>query len=77
MKLVMALLRWSNFKTKYSLFNKFGRQDFHLAKRYYDQAADFDFEAKLPRNVAVFSLQVSWQSISLPLACSDILQLGP
>ena len=32
-------------------------QDFHLAKRFYDQAAEFDMEAKLPRSVALALLQ--------------------
>jgi hypothetical protein len=33
-------------------------QDFHLAKRYYDQVAEFDREAKLPSFLAVSFLQV-------------------
>lgn len=32
-------------------------QDFHLAKRYFDQAADFDPNARLPRNVALTLMQ--------------------
>lgn len=33
-------------------------QDFHLAKRYYDQAADFDSKARIPRNIALRILEV-------------------
>jgi TPR repeat protein len=33
------------------------KQDFHLAKRFYDKAAEFDTEAKLPRNLALFVLK--------------------
>lgn len=33
-------------------------QDFHLAKRYYDQVAEFDKEAQLPSFLAVSFLQV-------------------
>jgi SEL1 protein len=32
------------------------RQDFHLAKRYYDQAAELDARARLPRDVALWLL---------------------
>ena len=32
------------------------QQDFHLAKRFYDQAAEADSDAKLPRAVALFLL---------------------
>lgn len=31
-------------------------QDFHLAKRFYDQAAEFDSGAKLPRRIALMLL---------------------
>lgn len=31
-------------------------QDFHLAKRFFDQAADFDPDARLPRSFALFLL---------------------
>jgi hypothetical protein len=31
-------------------------QDFHLAKRFYDQAAEFDSDAKLPRSIALLLL---------------------
>jgi len=34
------------------------QQDFHLAKRFYDMAADIDPEAVLPRLVALTMLQV-------------------
>jgi TPR repeat protein len=34
------------------------KQDFHLAKRFYDQAAEFSSEAKLPRTVALFVMQM-------------------
>ena len=34
-------------------------QDFHLAKRYYDQAATFDEKAKLPRDIALMMLEVT------------------
>lgn len=34
-------------------------QDFHLAKRFYDQAAETDAKAKLVRNVALIVLEVS------------------
>ncbi len=33
-------------------------QDFHLAKRYYDQVAEYDKEAKVPSVLAVSFLQV-------------------
>jgi TPR repeat protein len=33
-------------------------QDFHLAKRYYDQAADADHKAKAPRDIALLLLEV-------------------
>jgi hypothetical protein len=33
------------------------QQDFHLAKRFYDQAAEFDIEARLPRNIAIIMLK--------------------
>ncbi len=33
-------------------------QDFHLAKRFYDQAASFDADARLPRAVALALLEV-------------------
>eukprot|EP01041_Mallomonas_annulata_P002981 gene2981-5852_t len=39
-------------------------QDFHLAKRLFDQAAEFDEAARLPRHVALFLLQ----------ACSSVLR---
>jgi len=32
------------------------QQDFHLAKRFYDQAAEVDIDARLPRAVALFLL---------------------
>ena len=32
-------------------------QDFHLAKRYFDYAAEVDFDAKMPRAIAMFLLQ--------------------
>jgi len=34
-------------------------QDFHLAKRYYDQAATFDEKAKVPRDIALIMLEVT------------------
>lgn len=44
-------------------------QDFHLAKRYYDQVAEFDKEASLPSFLAVSFLQVSFHlfpSLTVP-----------
>ena len=32
-------------------------RDYHLSKRYYDQAAEFDMEARMPRSIAVALLQ--------------------
>lgn len=34
-------------------------QDFHLAKRFYDQAAEVDSKAKAPRDIALVLLEVS------------------
>lgn len=31
-------------------------QDFHLAKRFFDQAAEFEYDARIPRDVALFIL---------------------
>lgn len=33
-------------------------QDFHLAKRYFDQAAQVDNKAKIPRDIALVLLEV-------------------
>ncbi len=38
-------------------------QDFHLAKRFFDNAAEFDPEAKVPRNIALLIQQVINKSI--------------
>jgi SEL1 protein len=35
------------------------KQDFHLAKRYYDLAAEVDAKARTPRDIALFMLEVS------------------
>ena len=42
-------------------------QDFHLAKRYYDQAATFDEKAKLPRDIALMMLEVARCAMLLSL----------
>jgi SEL1 protein len=42
------------------------KQDFHLAKRYYDLAAEVDVKARTPRDIALFMLEVS--SVPLPFA---------
>ncbi len=34
-------------------------QDFHLAKRYYDLAAEVDPKAKMPRDIALLIMDVS------------------
>lgn len=34
-------------------------QDLHLAKRYYDQAAEVDTKARVPRDLALMVLEVS------------------
>lgn len=34
-------------------------QDFHLAKRFYDQAAEIDNKARAPRDIALVMLEVS------------------
>lgn len=34
-------------------------QDFHLAKRYYDQAAEVDTKARVPRDIALLVLEVT------------------
>ena len=34
------------------------RQDFHLAKRFYDQAAEVDSKARAPRDIALLMLEV-------------------
>jgi hypothetical protein len=36
-------------------------QDFHLAKRYFDQAAEVDAKARVPRDIALALLEVNWQ----------------
>ena len=38
-------------------------QDFHLAKRYYDQVAEFDPAAKIPSRLAVMFLQVCDENV--------------
>lgn len=43
------------------------RQDFHLAKRFYDQAAEFNMEARIPRTIALFMLN-SHQYFSVSLS---------
>lgn len=40
-------------------------QDFHLAKRFFDEAAGMDFEARLPRNFALFLMQTHESMILL------------
>ena len=34
-------------------------QDFHLAKRYFDTAAEVDSQARLPRDIALWLMEVS------------------
>ncbi len=49
-------------------------QDLHLAKRYYDQAAEVDAKARVPRDIALVLLEV----LSLMLTGhSVLLLLGP
>lgn len=40
-------------------------QDFHLAKRYFDQAALVDSKAKIPRDIALVLLEVSMSQSSV------------
>ncbi len=44
-------------------------QDFHLAKRFYDQAAATDAKAILVRNFALVVLEVSRSSLSFSCLC--------
>eukprot|EP01035_Chromulina_nebulosa_P019801 gene19801-25743_t len=54
----------ADLKLTHAIFNlalmyQFGdgiQQDFHLAKRYYDQAADYDIDARLPRSIALLGM---------------------
>ncbi len=48
-------------------------QDFHLAKRYYDLAAEVDPKAKLPRDIALFIMDVSWKVIHLTITDNGFL----
>lgn len=50
-------------------------QDFHLAKRFYDQAADVDIDARLPRAVALFLLN-SHKSVQEYLGAEMTGQIG-
>lgn len=50
------------------------QQDFHLAKRFYDQAAEVDADAKLPRAVAIFLLS-SHKSLQLYLGAESTSKL--
>jgi len=38
-------------------------QDFHLAKRFYDQAAETDNKARAPRDIALVMLEVRFTLI--------------
>jgi len=56
----------ADLKLTHAIFNlalmyQFGdgiQQDFHLAKRYYDQAADYDIDARLPRSIALLGMSI-------------------
>lgn len=52
------------------------QQDFHLAKRYYDQAAEYDPEARLPSSVALFLLNghQKWQELMGVESSNQLLQ---
>ena len=50
------------------------QQDFHLAKRFYDQAAEVDVDAKLPRAFALFLLS-SHKSLQLYLGAESTHKL--
>lgn len=50
------------------------QQDFHLAKRFYDQAAEVDVDAKLPRAFALFLLS-GHKSLQLYLGAESTHQL--
>ena len=47
-------------------------QDFHLAKRYFDEAAATDRDAKMLGNIAVFLLQVCVDAVFVGNVCSRI-----
>lgn len=48
-------------------------QDFHLAKRYYDQAAEVDAKARVPRDIALMVLEVGKASFTVLLPGSILL----
>ena len=48
------------------------KQDFHLAKRFYDQAAEFDTAARIPRSLALLMLQ-SHQTLQDMLGGEEVL----
>lgn len=73
----------ADFRQTHALFNlglmhEIGdgvQQDFHLAKRFFDQAAEFDEDAKLPRSLALALLQ-SHQSLQMMLGPDLAALLG-
>lgn len=73
----------ADFRQTHALFNlglmhEIGdgvQQDFHLAKRFFDQAAEFDEDAKLPRSLALAMLQ-SHQSLQAVLGPELASALG-
>ena len=44
-------------------------QDFHLAKRYYDQAAEVDSKARVPRDIALLLLEVRTTATASSTLC--------
>lgn len=52
-------------------------QDFHLAKRYYDLAAEVDQRARIPRDIAVWMLSSHQSLLELPWAQLMVQYLEP
>jgi hypothetical protein len=48
-------------------------QDFHLAKRYFDQAAEVDAKARVPRDIALALLEVS-APLEVPCLISCVIR---